>query len=168
MTEYSPSPAKRTFRVWADDLQRVFQEIEAASPREAYELACDDRDNWRCDEQDSNDLRVSTEVQDIETDETFAVEGYVRCRACGSEIVESINDSKFREGECGPCEYERYTSQPALVALAQSCRDECTDRIAQLLREDCCDADDLRDRIAHWKALRKRCDDVLRSTHGHE
>lgn len=37
------------------------------------------------------------------------------CKTCGSEIVETINDSNFNEGECGPCEYQRYRSQPELV-----------------------------------------------------
>jgi len=37
------------------------------------------------------------------------------CKTCGSEIVETINDSNFREGECGPCEYQRYKSQPKLL-----------------------------------------------------
>jgi hypothetical protein len=35
-------------------------------------------------------------------------------------IVESINDSKFNEGECGECEYGRYRSQPGLM---RACRD---------------------------------------------
>lgn len=33
------------------------------------------------------------------------------CTSCGSEIVETINDSNFHDGECGSCEYERYKSQ---------------------------------------------------------
>jgi hypothetical protein len=35
------------------------------------------------------------------------------CKTCGSEIVETVNDSNFNDGECGPCEYERYKSRPA-------------------------------------------------------
>jgi len=43
------------------------------------------------------------------------------CRTCGSEIVETINDSNFHDGECGPCEYQRYTSQSdLLIALAKA------------------------------------------------
>lgn len=37
------------------------------------------------------------------------------CTTCGSEIVATINDSHFNEGECGLCEYERYRSQPTFV-----------------------------------------------------
>ena len=37
------------------------------------------------------------------------------CTKCGSEIVETINDSEFRDGECGICEYARYKSQPDLL-----------------------------------------------------
>lgn len=37
------------------------------------------------------------------------------CRTCGSEIVESVNDSLFREGECDVCEYQRYKSHEALL-----------------------------------------------------
>ncbi len=40
------------------------------------------------------------------------------CRTCGSEIVETVNGSTFNDGECGPCEYARYTSQPVLLAAA--------------------------------------------------
>lgn len=37
------------------------------------------------------------------------------CRTCGSDIVETVNDSVFRGGECDGCEYTRYRSQPALL-----------------------------------------------------
>lgn len=37
------------------------------------------------------------------------------CRTCGSEIVETVNDSLFRDGECDACEYQRYKSQPAIL-----------------------------------------------------
>lgn len=47
------------------------------------------------------------ETQDLETDQP-SVGGAIHCKTCGSEIVETINDSNFREGECGPCEYQRY------------------------------------------------------------
>lgn len=42
------------------------------------------------------------------------------CRACGSVIVETINDSLFRDGECNGCEYARYKSQPGLL---EACRE---------------------------------------------
>lgn len=40
----------------------------------------------------------------------------VYCKTCGSEVVETVNDSAFRDGECGPCEFARYKSQPELLA----------------------------------------------------
>lgn len=43
-----------------------------------------------------------------------------RCKTCGSEIVESVNDSAFRDGECGRCEYKRYRSQPELLAACRA------------------------------------------------
>lgn len=46
------------------------------------------------------------------------------CSTCGSEIVETINDSHFGKGECGLCEYERYRSQPALVEAAANAQRE--------------------------------------------
>jgi hypothetical protein len=42
----------------------------------------------------------------------------VLCKTCGGEIAETVNDSNFGEGECGPCEYRRYASQPLLVDAA--------------------------------------------------
>ncbi len=40
------------------------------------------------------------------------------CKTCGSEIVETVNDGIFREGECDACEYQRYQSQPDLLDAA--------------------------------------------------
>ena len=37
------------------------------------------------------------------------------CRTCGSEIVESVNDSVFGMGECDGCERQRYESQHVLI-----------------------------------------------------
>ncbi len=37
------------------------------------------------------------------------------CTTCGSDIVETVNDSVFGDGECGGCEYHRYKTQPALL-----------------------------------------------------
>src|SRR5436190_1950128 len=42
------------------------------------------------------------------------------CTTCGSEIVATINNSNFRDGECGPCEYNRYTSQAALLSACKA------------------------------------------------
>jgi hypothetical protein len=30
------------------------------------------------------------------------------CKTCGGEIVELVNESLFGEGQCEPCEYDRY------------------------------------------------------------
>lgn len=37
------------------------------------------------------------------------------CRTCGSEIVATVNDSLFRNGECDGCEYQRYKTQAGLL-----------------------------------------------------
>lgn len=45
----------------------------------------------------------------------------MHCKTCGSEIVETVNDGAFRDGECNGCEYHRYQTQPELVeALAEA------------------------------------------------
>jgi hypothetical protein len=41
------------------------------------------------------------------------------CTTCGSEIVATVNDGAFRYGECGGCEYQRYTTQPKLLEAAK-------------------------------------------------
>jgi hypothetical protein len=46
------------------------------------------------------------------------------CKTCGSEIVETVNDSIFRDGECDGCEYARYRSQPDLLATCYLALDE--------------------------------------------
>lgn len=45
------------------------------------------------------------------------------CKSCGSEVVASVNDSTFGDGECGGCEYRRYRSQPSLLAAARTALD---------------------------------------------
>jgi hypothetical protein len=37
------------------------------------------------------------------------------CKTSGSEIVETVNDSLFGDGECDGCEYRRYKTQPQLL-----------------------------------------------------
>ena len=37
------------------------------------------------------------------------------CRRCNCEIVPTVNDSLFRDGECNACEYARYRSQHKLL-----------------------------------------------------
>lgn len=115
------SQAKKTFRVWADDVRRVFQEIEADSQQHAHRLAQERRDDWEpCDEHDGDSYRLSGEVQNLATGEFARIDGATHCRTCGSEIVETINESCFRDGECGPCEYRRYQSQADLLAAARA------------------------------------------------
>lgn len=68
-------------------------------------------------EPETGDLSPQTTVALHVTAETAIsewVDTNVRivCKTCGSEIVSTINDSNFREGECGPCEYRRYSVQP--------------------------------------------------------
>lgn len=41
---------------------------------------------------------------------------FIHCETCGSEIVETVNDSVFGDGECDVCERARYESQPEIKA----------------------------------------------------
>ena len=116
MTTHGTSPAKKTFRVYADELQRVFQDIETATPEEAHAIAEDREDDWELCDRNFDGLRICPDVKDLETDESHRVGKTSRCRNCNREIVDSINDSHFHHGECGPCEYLRYKSQPKLLA----------------------------------------------------
>jgi hypothetical protein len=50
------------------------------------------------------------------------------CRTCGSEIVETVNDSVFGDGECNGCEYDRYKSQPALCEALDYVLDQTVDQ----------------------------------------
>ena len=47
------SPAKKIFRVWAEDVQLVYQDIEADNPMEAIEIAEHERDDWELTTADS-------------------------------------------------------------------------------------------------------------------
>lgn len=44
------------------------------------------------------------------------------CRTCKSEIVDFVNESVFRDGECDACEYMRYRTQPGLLAALTEAR----------------------------------------------
>lgn len=46
-----------------------------------------------------------------------------RCLNCGEEIVATINDSEFRDGECGECEYGRYRRHAELLQTLITIRD---------------------------------------------
>lgn len=96
------------------------QHVEAENPKQAYEIA-KEIENWEaCDLHENNCYRLSNEVQDLETEEFIAIGGNCHCKKCGSEIVDTINDSNFRAGECGPCEYERYQSQEDLLKACEA------------------------------------------------
>jgi hypothetical protein len=56
------------------------------------------------------------------------------CTTCGSEIVATVNDGAFRDGECGGCEYQRYATQPKLLEAAKEA--------LMILSEIVCDLED--------------------------
>lgn len=110
MTTHEHTTGKKTYCVWADCITRVYQEVEAESPRRAFEIARDEPDGWQnCSEFiDRDDYRLCTHVQDTETG-AFTYLGPRRtCKTCNCDIVETVNDGRFGDGECGSCEYERY------------------------------------------------------------
>lgn len=92
-----------------------------------------------------------------------------QCSTCHSEIVSTINDSCFRDGECGACEYRRYASQPELLTIAEAFRQECSDQVQQHqddLKEDFGDADDLQEQVEYWKQRREQCDAAITKAYG--
>lgn len=109
MKKHPTSPARKTYRVWADHVRRVFQEVEAQSPEVAYELARERPECWEdCSEhEDRDDYRLSDEVQDVATEEAHRISGDTRRATRGSEIIEGSNDRHGRDGECGAGEDER-------------------------------------------------------------
>ncbi len=120
MKKKRTSPAKKNYCVWADYVRRMYQHVEASSPQEAYDVAKNTAAWEPCELHDSNGYRLSNEVQDLQTEEFMPIRGSKHCKTCGSEIVETINDSNFLEGECGLCEYERYKSHPELLAACKA------------------------------------------------
>lgn len=70
------------------------------------------------------------------------------CKTCGSEIVETVNDSVFGDGECNACEYLRYKSQPDLLEALD-------DLLAETLDNDLAQGIELSDKeeYAREKAL---------------
>lgn len=128
MTHDTTSPAPKTFCVWADSQRRVYQEVKAHSPEEAYRLAMEHPECWAfCAEHEDNGYVLSTEVRDIETGEYATVDEVKHCTACGSEIVATVNDGYFGDGECGGCEHRRYqagSDSPASVPPVGGGRDE--------------------------------------------
>ncbi len=157
MATKNTSPAKKKFCVWADYVRRVYQHVTADTPQQAYEIAKKRPECWdTCDWHDNNGYRLSNEVQDLATEEFLPVHGAKNCRTCGSEIVASINDSVFCDGECGACEYERYGSQPELLRIARSAANAFRERISCLqddLREEFADQNEIQDMIANYTYL---------------
>lgn len=130
------SPAKKKYLVKGEDVHPIYQEVEAESPEQAWHIADEQPDFWEhFFEHDRDGIRISHEVQDPKTGEIFRIDGYSACSCCGSEIVETINDSHFRDGECGSCEYERYKSQPRLLKFAGFLRCVCEERLSALQEE---------------------------------
>jgi len=115
------SPANKTFLVQADEVRPVYQQVEADNPTLAHEIARQQPDCWEpFDCADSDGFTISNEVHDLATGEIAAIHGAKNCKTCGSETIESINDGSFRDGACGGCEYEGYTSRPDLLKACEA------------------------------------------------
>jgi hypothetical protein len=121
MTTNDPSPATKTYCVYADYVNRAYQEVTADSPERAFETAEAQPDGWQnCFEfEDRDAYRLSHDVQDSETREFFRLGSPARCKSCAIAIAEGVSDSVFRDGECGGREARRYRSQPALLETAR-------------------------------------------------
>lgn len=158
MKNTSTSPAKKEFRVYATQI--MFQDVTAKSAEAAYRIA----EEELCFEPCESTLMLDPVVKDLDADEFIRVGGSARCKTCGSDIEATVNDSNFHEGECGPCEYERYKSQSALLKLARAFRLTCEDRISLLKTDEEWRPDDEReDMIGHYTALLNDCKKVLNS-----
>lgn len=164
MANQTTSSATREFRVYATDT--LYQDVEATSAEEAYRIADEDPHFETC----GGCLQLDAAVKDLETDEFIRVVAAAsHCKTCGSEIVETINDSHFDDGECGACEYRRYRSQSELLSLVTEFRRECSNRILQCcehLTEDFGDPDDLQEQVGHWRQRREECDAVIANANG--
>lgn len=110
--------ATRRFRVYATDV--LFQDVEAVSADEAHDIAEEDP----CFEPCGGFLQIEPDVKDLDADTYIRVGAPTSpCKTCGSEIVATVNDGAFRDGECNGCEYERYRSQPQLLAAVREAAD---------------------------------------------
>lgn len=167
MAKKRTTPAKKKYTVLSDCNSLVCQTVMATSPEEAYRIAGEDGDLWEsASGSDDGEYRLHHRVWDVESDEFINVAGlsFKHCKTCGSEIVESVNDSNFGDGECGPCEHERYKSQPALLKLARMFRMTCVTRIDLLKNDEDWRPDDEReDMIGHYTAMLNDCKKVLDS-----
>lgn len=107
--------ATKMFRVYATDV--LFQDVEATSAEEAYQMA----DEKQLFESCGGGLQLDPAVKDVDADEFIRVgDATSHCKTCRSEIVVTINDSNFNDGECGGCEYQRYKSQPELLEALEA------------------------------------------------
>lgn len=82
-------PATKTYRLWADHVRRMFQDVDAPDPQQAYNTARDRPECWQdCFEhEDRDDYHLSNEVQDTETEEYHRVRGASRCTTSCGEIA---------------------------------------------------------------------------------
>jgi hypothetical protein len=106
MKTSSSSPATRKFRVHADCIAGVYQEVTAASPEEALRLAANNKDEWQGFEAEDNEYVVSNTVHDMATGDCISVGEISHCKTRGSEFLPIIKERTFREGEY----YSRATS----------------------------------------------------------
>jgi hypothetical protein len=150
MTTNRTPRAKKQYCVWADYNRRVYQHVEASSPQGAYKRAKRREYSWEpCTIHDKNAYRLSNEVQDLETEEFIPIKRPKHCKSCSSELVESVNESIFRSGECDGCERDRYESQPKLLKAVTAMRN----RTESLDYED---GDD----YGRMKAMESALDDI--------
>ncbi len=144
----------------------LYQTVEAASAEEALRIA----EATPCFESCGNSLRIDRDVKDVAADDFIRVGAAAsHCKTCGSEVVVTINDTNFNEGECGPCEYRRYRSQSELLELVRAFRQDCSDQIQQYrddLKEDFGDPDDLQEMVEHWTERREQCDAAITKAGG--
>jgi hypothetical protein len=118
-----------------EDVQHVYQDIEADNPMEAIEIAEHERDDWeQCDVHDWNGIRIiSNEVHDLATDEFIPVHGARKCSTCG-----------------------RNHAHDDLVRIARSAANAFEERISCLrdeLKDAIDDHDDINDQIANYQHL---------------
>ena len=97
--------------------RRVFQHVDAAGPEEAFRAAGETPWEFEPCSHGIENFALSPFVTDTDTGEDVRVGSpATHCHTCGSEVVETVNESHFREGECGPCEYRRYRSAAGIPA----------------------------------------------------
>jgi hypothetical protein len=168
-------PATKTYRVWADHVRRMFQDVDAPDPQRAHEIARDRPECWEdCFEvEDRDDYHLSDEVQDIETEEYHRVCGATQGKTRDRGAVGTSNEGTFRQCGCGGCEHQSSHSKPALLAFASVARCAFKERISTLederqavlggggTEDDCRDLDD---QIGNYRHLIEQADAATRGT----